>query len=177
MEANNVFFCTIFEQELTVIMAQLEAAASGVAVDPHEVILADLVSHAMDVVADDTTRFKITLAKPDALGDDDTPKVVRMVRDRTKIEETRLNGARARLAHASAYLFVISVARFGAARQPGIESNSKPRQLEPGEGGSKLLKRKLPGPKDGWKYAKSMTIIVYADKYRFFHFCQTYYGS
>ena len=46
----------------------------------------------------------------------DAPKGAELTRDKAKVEEARLNGARARLAQASADLFAISVARFGAAR-------------------------------------------------------------
>jgi hypothetical protein len=107
--------------------------------------------------------------KSDALEDDGTSKVARRVIDKTKIEERRLNSARARLAQASSDLSVISVARFGDTRQAGIGSSSRPRPLEPEEGSTKLLKRKMSAPKDGWKDAKGMTISIYADKHRFFH--------
>ena len=94
-EANNVF--SIFEQELTKIMAEQGGSASRVAVDPHEAILSDLVSDAKNVVAHGTIRVIISLAMSDASGDDDISKDARLVKDMTKVEETRLNGARARL--------------------------------------------------------------------------------
>jgi len=62
------------------------------------------------------------------------------------VEEARLNGARARLAQVSADLSPISVARFGASRQPG---SLKPKQQDAGEGSNKLLNRKLHAPMDG----------------------------
>jgi len=86
------------------------------------------------------------MAKSDSLDDANVPKVSGIVRNIAKMEEARLNGARARLAKASAYMFAISVARFGASRQPG---SSKPTQQDAGKGSIKLLKRKLLVPKDG----------------------------
>ena len=66
---------------------------------------------------------------------------------RAKVEEAHLNGACARLVHASADLFAILLARFGSSRQP---NNLKPKLQEDKEI-SKLPKRKLPAPMDGWK--------------------------
>ena len=104
------------------------------------------------------------MAKSDALDDADVSKVARIIRDRAKVEEARLNGARARLAQASADLSAIFVARFRAAPQTGFGSNSKPR-LDAREVGSMLPKRKLPTPKDGWKDAKGVTMNVFADRH------------
>ncbi len=104
------------------------------------------------------------MVKSDAMDDADASKVARIIRDKAKVEEARLNGARARLAHASTDLSAISVARFGAARQTGYGSNFRPR-LDAGEAGSKLLKRKLPAPKDGWKDAKGVTMTVFTDRH------------
>ena len=122
----------------------------AVAVDPQEVLLASLVMDARNAVAYVKARFDAAQTKSDTLDDADASKGARLIRDKTKEEETRPNGARARLAQASADLSPISVARFVAARQTGYGSSSKPR-LDVGEAGSKLMKRKLPAPQDGWK--------------------------
>ncbi len=97
-------------------MAHQGASGSGQAVDPQEVLLSDLASEARSVVAEATARFEAALAKSDALDDADVTKVAGIIRDRAKVQEARLNGARARLAQASADLSAISVARFGASR-------------------------------------------------------------
>ncbi len=89
------------------------------------------------------------MEKADALDDANDTKAVGVTRDRSKVEEARLNGARARLAQASADLSAISVARFGAIRQTAGGSSSKSKLIKEGEGKSKFLKRKLPAPKDG----------------------------
>ena len=78
-----------------------------------------------------------------------------------KVEEARLNGARARLVHASADLSAISVARFGNSRQP---SNVKPKPQDYKES-SKLMKRKMLALVDGWKDPKGVTLRVFTDRY------------
>ena len=128
-------------------MAQQGASGSRLAVDPHEGLLLELASDARSVVAEAKARFDAAMAKSDALDDSDVTKATGIVRDNAKAGETRLNGARAKLAQASANLSEIFVAIFGAARQNGVGSSVKPR-LDPGEAGSKLLKRQLPSPKD-----------------------------
>ena len=145
-------------------MAQHEASGSGPAVDPYEGLLLELASDARSVVAEAKARFDAAMAKSDALDDSDVTKAAGIVRDKAKAEETRLNGARARLAQASADLSAISVTRFGAARQTGAGNSVKPR-LDPGEARSKLLKRKLSAPKDGWKDAKGVTLNVFTDRH------------
>jgi len=124
-------------------MAQQGASGSGPVADPQEGLLLELASDARSVVAEAKARFDAAMAKSDALDDSDVTKAAGIVRDKAKAEETRLNGARARLAQASADLSAISVARFGAARQ--LPSSSKPKLQEDKES-NKLLKRKLPAP-------------------------------
>jgi len=131
-------------------MAQQGASALWLAVDPHEGLLLELASDARSVVTEAKARFDAPMAKSDALDDSDVTKAART---QPKVEEARLNGARARLAQASVDLSAIFVARFGAPRQTGSGSRSKPR-LDSGGAGLKLLKRKLHAPKDGWKDAK-----------------------
>jgi hypothetical protein len=127
-------------------------------------MILDLASDARSVVAEAKARFDASMAKFDALDDYDVTKAAGIVMDKAKVEETRLNGACARLAQASANLSAISMARFGAARHTGARSSVKPR-LDSGEAGSKLLKRKLPAPKDGWKDAKGVTLNVFTDRH------------
>ncbi len=88
--------------------------------------------------------------------------------DMAKVEEARLNGARARLAQALADLSAISVARFGAVRQTVGGSSSKSKLTEEGEGKSKFMKWKLPVPKYGWKDAKGVTLLVCLDRFKLF---------
>ena len=90
-------------------MAQQGASGSGQAGDPQEVLLLDLASDARSVVAEATARFEAALAKSDALDDADATKVAGIIRDRAKVEEARLTGARARLAQASADLSAIRI--------------------------------------------------------------------
>jgi hypothetical protein len=56
------------------------------------------------------------MAKLDGMEDVHVSKGVGLTIDKTKMKEAHLNRARARLAQASAHLYAISVARFGAAR-------------------------------------------------------------
>ena len=86
--------------------------------DPQKGLLLDLASDARSVVAKAKARFDAAMAKSDALDDADVSKVTVMISDKAKVDEARLNGARAMLAQASTYLFAISVARFVASRQP-----------------------------------------------------------
>ncbi len=101
------------------------------------------------------------MAKSDALDDADVSKVSGIVRDMAKVVEARLNGALARSAQASAYLFAISVASFGSFRQP----NSLKPKLQEDKEINKLMKRKLPAPMDGWKYPKGVTLRVFTNRY------------
>ena len=116
------------------------------------------------------------MAKLDALDDSDVTKVTGIVRDIAKVKEARLNGARARLEQASADLCAISVPRFGADRQTGSGSSSKPR-LDAGEARSKLLKRKLPSPKDGRKDAKGVTLNVFTDRHCLYQHMRFFFGN
>ena len=120
-------------------MAHQGASGSGLAVDPQEGLLMDLASDARSAVAEAKARFDAATAKADALDDADVSKVANVVKDKAKVEEARLNGARAMLSQASADLSAIAVARFGPARQHASGSSSKAKQPDPGEAGSKLL--------------------------------------
>ena len=141
-------------------MALQGAISSRLAVDPHEGLLLDLPSDARSVVAEVKARFDAALAKSDAL---DVSKVARIVGDKNKVKEARLNVARAMLTQASADLFAIFVARFGASWQPG---SSKPKKQDAGEANNKLLKMKLSAPMDGWKDPKGVTMRVFTDRSR-----------
>ena len=146
-------------------MAQKGASGSGPAVDPQVDLLTSLVVDARNIVAESKARYDTAMAKSDALDDADQSKVAGLVRDKAKTEEARLNGARARLAQASADLAATSVARFGASRQPGSGSTLKPKDADDFGKKSKMLKRKLPAPKDGWKDAKGVTLNVFTDRH------------
>ena len=126
-------------------MVHQGASGSGPSLDPQEGLLLELASDARSVVAEAKARFDAAMAKSDALNDADVSKVSCIARDRAKVEEARLYGARARLAQASADLFAISVASFGSSRQP---SSLKPKLQEDKES-SKLLTRNLHAPMDG----------------------------
>jgi hypothetical protein len=126
-------------------MAHQGASGSGIAVDPHEGLLLYVALDARNVVAEAKARFDAAMAKSDALDDADVSKVASIVKDKAKVKEARLNGARARLAQASANLFAISVARVGASRQP----NSLKPKLQEDKKSRKFMKRKLPVPMDG----------------------------
>ena len=90
-------------------------------------MILELASDARSGVAEARAHFGATMAKSDALDDANVSKEARMVKDKAKGKKARLNGARARLAHVFADLSLISVTRFGAARQTGSRSISKPR--------------------------------------------------
>jgi len=107
-------------------MAHQGAGGYGLAVDPHEGLLMDIASDARSAVAEVKARFDAATAKADALDDADASKGASITKDKAKVEEARLNGARAKLAQVSADLSAIAVARFGAARQHASGSTSKP---------------------------------------------------
>ncbi len=158
-------------------MAQQGASGSRQAVDPQEVLLFDLASDARSVVAEAKSSFRRNNGE---IGRSRRRRYLQgasIVRDRAKVGEARLNGARARLAQASANVSAISVARFGAVRQTAGGSSSKSKLTEEGEGKSKFLKRKLPAPKDGWKDAKGVTLLVYLIDLYSFSTCPTSFGS
>ena len=123
-----------------------------------------MASDARSVVAKAKARFDATMAKSDAYDDADVSKVSGIIRDMAKVEEARLNGARARLAKASADLSAISVAKFGSCRQPNI---AKPK-LQDDRESIKLMKRKLPPPMDKWTNPKGVTLRVFTDRYNLY---------
>jgi hypothetical protein len=104
---------------------------------------------------DATIRFEAALAKSDKLKDDDFSPVAKLVRDRTNVEEARLNGARARLATARDRLAACTIATRGvvATRATVVPAVLSPDEDEVAEKqekkDKKILKRKLPAPKDG----------------------------
>ena len=155
-------------------MALQGASSSRPAGDPHEGLFLYLASDARSVVAEAKARFDVAMVKSDAMDDANVSKVPKIVRDRAKVEEARLNGARARHAQASAYLFAISVARFGASRQPG---RSNPKQQDDVEVSNKLLKRKLSRPMNGWKDPKGVTMLVFTDRFCLYRHVANIFGS
>jgi hypothetical protein len=119
---------------------------------------------ARSVVVEANARFDAAMTKSDPQDDAGISKSAGISKDNAKMEETRLNGARAKLVQATSDMSAISVGatRFGAARQPG---RSKPKQQDGGEGISNLRKRKLHAPKNGWKDPKGVTMHFFTGRF------------
>ena len=96
-------------------------------------------------------RFDAALVKSDALGDDDVSAGAKRTREKTLAEEARLVTARGELKAARNALAAYGIAVHGAsAPLLGAASSSKlddEDALEKKE--NRMLKRKLPAPKDG----------------------------
>ena len=146
-------------------MAQRAAGAAG-AIDPQEIVLIDGVSDERVAVAAATARFEAALVKSDKLLDDDSSAVAKRIRDASTVEEARLNGARARLAAAREALSQYGIARYGASapQAAGIASVKVEDEDADEKKEQRMLKRKLPAPKDGWKDLKGVTINVYTER-------------
>ena len=146
-------------------MAQQAAGAAGPA-DPQVVALMQGVGDERVAVAAALARFEAALVKSDALGDDDVSAGAKRTREKTLAEEARLVTARGELKAARNALAAYGIAVHGAsAPLPGAASSSKlddEDALEKKE--NRMLKRKLPAPKDGWKGLKGMTIQLYSDR-------------
>ncbi len=125
-------------------MAYQGANSFGPAVDPKDGLLSELASDARSAVAKAKARFDAVMA---TLEDADVSKGAALTRDKAKLEDARLNGARAGFTQASASLSAISVARFGAARRPG---SSNPKQQDDGEGSSKQAIEEEATCAQGW---------------------------
>ncbi len=105
-------------------------------------------------VADASARFEAALRKSDKLKDNDATPVAKVIRDMTNVEEARLNGARVRLNAAVDRLTAYSLAILGSVLRAATthlavtkDEDEVAEKLEKKE--KKLLKRKLPAPKDG----------------------------
>ena len=131
-------------------MAQQAAGAAGPA-DPQVVAVMQGVGDERVAVAAALARFEAALVKSDALGDDDVSAGAKRTREKTLAEEARLVTARAELKAARNALAAYGIAVHGAsAPLPGAASSSKlddEDALEKKE--NRMLKRKLPAPKDG----------------------------
>ena len=150
-------------------MAQAAAGAVG-PVDPREVVLLQGANDERVAVASASARFEAALAKSDMLPDGDASAPAKRIREKVLVEETMLNAARGRLLAARAELAAFAVAACGAASS-GVAGTSTAKlneddTLERKE--SRLLKRKLPSPKDGWKDARGANIVSFADRHRLF---------
>ena len=135
-------------------MAQAGTSVAGGA-DPQLDLLSESLADERKSVMDATIRFEAALAKSDKLKDDDFSPVAKLVRDRTNVEEARLNGSRARLATARDRLAACTIATRGvvATRATVVPAVLSPDEDEVAEKqekkDKKILKRKLPAPKDG----------------------------
>ena len=86
-------------------------------VDPHVLVLIDVVSDERFVVAAVLVIFQASIAKSDGLQDDDASARAKRTRDKTLDEEARLNTARDRVVAARAALEIYGVAVHGAPSQ------------------------------------------------------------
>jgi hypothetical protein len=150
-------------------MAQAASGAEGL-VDPRDVVLLQGVNDERVAVASASARFEAALAKSDLLLDDDASAPAKRIREKVLAEETKLNAARVRLLAARAELAAFAVATCGAASLGAAGTSTvkldEDDSLDKKE--SKLLKRKLPSPKDGWKDARGATIVSFSDRHMLF---------
>ena len=112
-------------------------------------------------------RFEAAIARSDVLLDDDSSAAAKRIREKVLTEEARLNAARVRLQAARAELAAYGVAIHGASTP--VVTSAASVKIDDDDAAEKkelrLLKRKLPAPKDGWKDAKGATISVYTDRH------------
>ena len=153
-------------------MAQAGTSAAG-AMDLQLDLLSELFIDEKKAVVDATTRFEAALKKSDKLKDDDATPVAKVIRDLASVEEARLNGARARMAAARDSLTAYSLAKLGsgpkAAAAPAVPKTDEDDAAEKQEKkDKKLLKRKLPAPKDGWLDKKGIILHTFRDRHRLF---------
>ncbi len=147
-------------------MAQAAAGPLG-PVDPREVALIDGVSDERVAVASANARFEAAIARSDVLLDDDFSVAAKRIREKVLAEEARLTAARIRLQAAGAELAAYGVAIHGAMPPASGSSSVKVDDEDAADKkAQRLLKRKLPSPKDGWKDGKGATIVAFADKNR-----------
>ena len=101
-----------------------------------------------------TIKFEAALRKSDKLKDKDASPAAKAVRDMVNVEETRLTRARVRLAAARDSLTAYSMAKLGfGPRAAAVQAVPKADEDDVAEKqekkDKKLLKSKLPAPKDG----------------------------
>ena len=131
-------------------MAQAATGPTG-PVDPREIALIDGVSDERVVVASVNVRFEAAVAKSDMLLDDNSSAGAKRINEKALAEEARLTAARVMLQDAIAEMAAYGVAIHGAlppavAGSPSIkvdDENASDKKAQ------RLLKRKLPSPKDG----------------------------
>jgi hypothetical protein len=126
------------------------------------------VSDERVVVAFANARFEAAIARSDVLLDDDSSAAAERIRDKVLAEEARLTAARVGLQAARAKLAAYGVAIHGAtpfatAGSPSVKADDEDAADEKAQ---RLLKRKLPSPKDGWKDEKGAMIVAFSDKNR-----------
>ncbi len=136
-------------------------------------LLSELFIDEKKAVVDATTRFEAALKKSDKLKEDDASPVAKVIRDMASVEEARLNGARVRLAAARDSLTDYSLAKLGsgprATAAPAVPKSDEDDAAEKQEKkDKKLLKRKLPAPKDGWLDKKGIILHTFRDRHRLF---------
>ena len=155
-------------------MAQAGTSAAG-AMDLQLNLLTESCVDERKSVADASARFEAALKKSDKLKEDDATLVAKVIRDMASVEEARLNGARVRLNAAVDRLTVYSLAKLGSAPRaagthPAVtkDEDEAAEKLEKKE--KKLLKRKLPAPKDGWLDKKGIILHTFRDRHRLFQY-------
>jgi hypothetical protein len=125
--------------------------------------LVELIVDERKTVVDASVRFEVALAKSGKLKDDDVTHSAKIVRDKTKVDEARLNRARVRLSAARDSLATYSGAKFGSApRTAAVLAIPKSDDEEVAETqekkDKKMRKRKLTMPKDNWLYKKCIVL-------------------
>ena len=150
-------------------MAQQAAGPSG-PVDPQEVIFIEAVGDERARVAAASDRFDAAVAKSDLLQDDDSSAAAKRVREKTLAEEARLITARADLKAARGVLAAYGMAVRGALTPKSASAGAAKSDDEDAAERKELrmLKRKLPSPKDGWKDLKGVTHRSHADSHLLF---------
>ena len=117
-------------------------------------------------VASANARFEATIAKSDMLLDDDSSARAKRTKKKALAEEARLLAACVRLQVAKAELAAYVVAIHGAV--PSAIAGSPSVKFDDEDAADKkaqrLMKMKLPSPKDGWKDGKRATIVAFSDK-------------
>jgi hypothetical protein len=141
----------------------MDKSAAGAAspADPQVVALVDGVIDERVAVALALVRFEATLVKSDMMADDDSSTGAKRTRDKTMAEEARLTTTRDKLTVARAALAAYGVAISGASAPTvgGVASAKADDEDAVETKGQRLLKRKLPSPKDDRNDPKGVIIL------------------
>jgi hypothetical protein len=153
-------------------MAQARTSTIGDA-DTLLALLTKLIGDERNPVAYASVRFEIDLAKSDKLKDDDVSLVAKMVRDKTNVDEARLNEARVQLAAARDSLATYSVAKLGSAPRTAVvlaisKSDDDEVAGKYEKKDKKMLKRKRLAPKDGRLDKKGIVLHSFRDRHRMY---------